>query len=43
MSGHYDDGYGHEGHSDAYYHDDQHGYYDQNEYSNYGDGYYDQR
>ncbi|KUL92169.1 hypothetical protein ZTR_02505 [Talaromyces verruculosus] len=41
-AGHYDDGYGHQGHGDAYYQDDQHGYYDQNEYSNYGDGYYDQ-
>ncbi|KAL1962973.1 hypothetical protein VTN77DRAFT_8819 [Rasamsonia byssochlamydoides] len=36
----YDDGYGHQGQGDAYYHDDQ-GYYDQNEYSQHGDGYYD--
>jgi 1,3-beta-glucan synthase len=44
MSGHYDEGYDHQGHGgDAYYQDDQHGYYDQNEYSNYGEGYYDQR
>lgn len=40
--GHPDDGYGHQGYSnDAYYQDEQHGYYDANDYSQH-DGYYDQ-
>ncbi|CRG87622.1 1,3-beta-glucan synthase [Talaromyces islandicus] len=40
--GHYDEGYSHQGHGDAYYQDEHGSYYDQNDYSHYGDGYYDQ-
>jgi 1,3-beta-glucan synthase len=47
QGGHYDNGYNHQGNTDSYYQDDQHGYYDQHEGyhdnpPNNGEGYYDE-
>lgn len=46
--GHYDNGYGQQGHGqppghDSYYQDDQQGYYDQGYHNGNGDGYYDDK